>query len=177
MLESLASSGDIRYLGLEPDASLARALRDRHPWAEVQVGAAEDFEPGDRRFDHVLILRSWNHLREPIRALDRLLSGVRPGGTLTIVDNVAFGLARTEAQARRGEGSRAQFEHYRNDDLRAAHRRTRALVHHDLEPLERLEITPETSNQWLVRYRVVPRSAAGEPEGASDATSARSIAP
>ncbi len=177
VLEPLARSGQIHYLGLEPEAGLVASLRDRHPWAEVEVGAAEDFDPGARRFDHVLILRSWNHLREPARALGRLLGALRPGGSLTIVDNVAFGLARTEAQARRGEGSRAGFEHYRNDDLRAAHRWASAAPDFDLEPLERLEIAPDTSNQWLLRYRVTPRPAARVSDGPNQASIPESTAP
>ncbi|MCA9720423.1 MAG: hypothetical protein KC468_37520, partial [Myxococcales bacterium] len=65
------------------------------------------------------------------------------------VDNVAFGLARTRAQTRRGESSAAELEHYRNHDAGEAH----ALASRPaLTLLERRDVTPQTSNQWLLRY-------------------------
>lgn len=51
-------------------------------------------------FDHVLVFRSRSHLVEPSAALRNLRRALRPGGTLTGVDNVAFGLARARPQAR-----------------------------------------------------------------------------
>jgi MoaA/NifB/PqqE/SkfB family radical SAM enzyme len=146
VLAPLAESGTIRYVGVEPDPERAAALRARRPWAEVRQATVESLAPdtGDL-FDHVLLLRSWNHLRDPDRALENLVAAMRPGAVLTIVDNVAFGLARTRTQAARAEGSPAGFQHYRNDDAAAAC--------FPLAVLEQREITPETSNQWLVRYR------------------------
>ncbi len=58
----------------------------------------------EQRFDHVLALRSWNHFADRQDALARLVALCRPGGVLTIVDNVAFGLVRTRAHARARRG-------------------------------------------------------------------------
>jgi SAM-dependent methyltransferase len=155
ILAPLASSGQIRYLGVDPDAGAIARLRERWPWAQLHVGDGEQLELDERSFDHVLILRSWNHLREPERVLARLLPRIRAGGTITIVDNVAFGLARTHGQTQRAERSRAAFEHYRNDTLADA-----AAVLGDftaafgLIELSRLEVGPHTSNQWLLHVRV-----------------------
>jgi MoaA/NifB/PqqE/SkfB family radical SAM enzyme/SAM-dependent methyltransferase len=156
----LATSAQIRYLGVDPDAAAIAGLRERWPWAELIVTGGEQLEVGERGFDHVLILRSWNHLREPERVLGRLLPRVRPGGTLTIVDNVAFGLARTRAQTQRAERSRAAFEHYRNDALAdAAAVLSGFTTAFGLVELTRLEVGPQTSNQWLLHVRVDGRSA------------------
>ncbi len=155
ILGPLASSGQIRYLGVDPDGEAIAGLRERWAWAELIVSSGEQLELGDRSFDHVLILRSWNHLREPERVLASLLPRVRPGGTLTIVDNVAFGLARTREQTQRAERSRAAFEHYRNDTLRDAARVVEAFgSEYALTTLARLEAGPSTSNQWLLHVRV-----------------------
>jgi MoaA/NifB/PqqE/SkfB family radical SAM enzyme/SAM-dependent methyltransferase len=151
VLEPLARAETIRYVGLDPDEARIHALRERWPWAELEVGRAEDLD-GEHRagFDHVLVLRSWNHLADPRAAVARIIACIAPGGTLTIVDNVAFGLVRTRAQTERAEASVAALEHYRNDDGAAAH----ALVaEHGLTLLERRDVGPETSNQWLLRYR------------------------
>ncbi|MFV8753201.1 radical SAM protein [Nannocystaceae bacterium ST9] len=172
ILAPLAESGRIHYVGVEPSAAI-EGLRGRWPWAELHQCAAEqlELEPG-RRFDHVLILRSWNHLVDPRAVLAELLPRVRPGGTLTIVDNVAFGLARTREHARRAEGSRAALEHHRNDDLADAELAAGSFdPRFVLVPLLRRAVEPSTSNQWLVRWRVDGERPAQTPTSPSDSFS------
>ncbi|MCA9700149.1 MAG: class I SAM-dependent methyltransferase, partial [Myxococcales bacterium] len=153
LLGPLAERGEIRYLGVDPDEQAIAGLRSRWPWAELRRAGGEDLELEEgRRFDHLLILRSWNHLRDPGRVLERLLPRLRPGGTLTIVDNVAFGLARTRDQTHRAERSRAALEHYRNDTLADAARVLEPFVAAlGLRELVRREVGPQSSNQWLLR--------------------------
>ena len=154
VLAQLAEAGTIRYTGVDPDAARVDGLRGRWPWAQLRVGDAESLgEDTAGQFDHVLVLRSWNHLRDPAVALARLIAALRSGGTLTIVDNIAFGLVRTREQAARGEGSDAGFEHYRNDGACDAQRLCDDLDV-DLDLLESREVTASTGNQWLLRYRV-----------------------
>lgn len=155
LLAPLARAGTIRYTGLEPDAARVAALRERWPWARLVCGTAESFaaEAAPAAFDHVLVLRSWNHLHDPARAASFLASALKPGGTLTVVDNVAFGLARTPRQLGRAHAGRAVFEHYRND---AASDAERVLAPLGLALVERREVGPDGSNQWLLRYRRAP---------------------
>lgn len=148
-LGAAVAAGRIRYVGLDPDARAVESLAARWPWAELAVGRAEA-PPVDGPFDHALVLRSWNHLEDPEAAAAALVARLRPGGTLLVVDNVAFGLARTPRQAERAERSSAAHEHYRNDDARDAHE---VLAARGLELLERRDVGPDTSNQWLLRYR------------------------
>jgi MoaA/NifB/PqqE/SkfB family radical SAM enzyme/SAM-dependent methyltransferase len=150
VLAPRARAGLLRYLGIDPDAERVRSLRSRWPWAEVRQGAAESLGDADGHYDHVLVLRSWNHLVDPGRAVAAIARRLRPGGTLLIVDNVVFGLARTPRQAHRGEASVARFEHFRNDDAAQVHGVVAAL---GFELLERKDVGPATSNQWLLRYR------------------------
>ena len=150
VLAPSAGAGLIRYVGVDPDATRVDTLRARWPWAELHVGGAESLELG--QFDHVLVLRSWNHFRDPAAALARLVGALRPGGTLTIVDNIAFGLLRTRDQTARAEGSDAAYEHYRNDRAQDA---ARLVSRHGLQLLERRDVTAGTSNQWFLHYRAV----------------------
>ena len=150
LLATLVQAGQLRYLGVDPDAARIAELRARRPWGTLEVGAGESLTAPAARFDHVLILRSWNHLRDPEAALARVLDAMRPAATLTIVDNVAFGLARTAAQAARGESSPASFEHYRNDSAEDALRVTATFP---LTLLQRRDVGPGTSNQWLLHLR------------------------
>ena len=136
-------------MGLYPDAGRIAGLRARWPWADLRVAAAED--PTDLRADHALVLRSWNHLRNPVRATETFADMLRPGGTLTVVDNVAFGLVRGRREARVAERGPAVFEHFRNDGAAEAH----ALIARaapSLALVERRDVSPATSNQWLLRY-------------------------
>lgn len=148
-LASLAASGAISYVGLDPDAGHIEALRARWPWATLRVGTAEGLDPAER-FDHALVLRSWNHLADPARVVDALARMLRPGGTLLVVDNVAFGLVRSRRQAARAEGGPSVFEHYRNDGAAEA---VAAVAGSGLTLLDRWDVTPDRSNQWWARWR------------------------
>jgi SAM-dependent methyltransferase len=158
VLAPRAASGAVRWVGLEPDAGRAAAMRARAPWAEVRVAEAEGLDDV-ARFDHALVLRSWNHLRDPDRAAAAIVRALRPGGTLLVADNVAFGLLRRNApreprEPRDGDAThgRLLFEHYRNDDAGQA---DRVLSRLSLELVERRDVAASnaTSNQWLLRYR------------------------
>ncbi len=142
-----ATDGSVRWVGLEPDGARAEAMRTHAPWAEVRRAEAEGVADV-ARFDHILVLRSWNHLREPAVAVAALVRALRPGGSLLVVDNVAFGLLRRRPPADPGPG--AVWEHHRNDDAAAAHA---VLSRHGLVLVERRDVAPGTSNQWLLRYR------------------------
>jgi SAM-dependent methyltransferase len=150
VLEPLARANEIRYFGLEPDEGRARSLGARWPWAVVRVGNAEAID-ADRAYDHALILRSWNHLRDARGAIRAVVRALRPGGTVTVVDNVAYGLVRGREQARRAEMGRASFEHHRNDDAGEAEQ---VLLAAGLERIERIDVGPATSNQWVLRHRL-----------------------
>lgn len=149
VLASLAGAGTIRYEGLEPNADLARKMRAHWSWAKVSEGDAESLS-ATAAYDHVLVLRSWNHLHDPTRAVKAILRALRPGGTLTVVDDVPFGLLRSAGQAERAERSGAGFEHHRNDHAADAER---VLAGTPLVRLERHDVGPSTSTLWMLRYR------------------------
>ncbi len=146
----LATSGLVRYHGVEPDAASAGRARERWPWAGIVEAPVEQFAVDGARYDHILVLRSYNHLRDPRAELARLTQALRPDGTLIVADNVAFGLVRGDRQARRAEAGPARFEHYRNDGSDEA---VRTLADLPLELVRRSDVTPATSNQWFLQYR------------------------
>ena len=145
VIEPRARAGLVRWIGLEPDAARADAMRRQAPWAQVRVTDAEAVDDVER-FDHVLVLRSWNHMRDPARAAAAIARALRPGGTLLVSDGVAFGLLRRRAPA---TGPGLAFEHFGNDDAARAH----AVLGRHLELLERRDVGPATSSEWLLRYR------------------------
>ncbi|MCL2449022.1 MAG: methyltransferase domain-containing protein, partial [Polyangiaceae bacterium] len=155
VLAPLAETGLVRYVGVDPDERRVLAVRGRFPWADVRQGDAESID-APAGFDHVLLLRSWNHLHDPARAIDAVVRALRPGGTVTIADDVPFGLLRDPAQAARAEGGGAGFEHRRNDD---ASRAAQMFSRTPLVLFERSDAGPETSTLWVLRYRA-PRAPA-----------------
>ncbi|MEM6294229.1 MAG: radical SAM protein [Myxococcota bacterium] len=142
------ASGHVRYTGVDPDAQAIAAVAERLPGATVMRGGVEAV-PSSARFDHVLVLRSWNHIPDPERLRQRLEAMLRPGGSLVVVDNVAFGLVRTRRQSGAAKGGPARWEHCRNDDDARAHA---VLGRGGLTLVERRSIGPQTSNQWMLRY-------------------------
>ena len=150
LLRERAESGALRYVGVDPDGEALDRFRTRWPEAELLASDAESLDSvlGERAFDHVMILRSWNHLREPEQVLAALRERLRPGATITIVDDVAFGLARSDAQTRRAEASSAELEHLRNDGAREA---AAVVARCGLEVLETRDAGPATSTLWMVR--------------------------
>jgi len=154
-LDALApalAAGRVRYTGVDPDEARLALLRARHPQASFVRAEAETL-PGDLgAFDHALFLRSFNHLHDPRTAVTSALDRLRPGGTLTLVDNVAFGLVRAAERAARAEAAPGgRFEHFRNDGAAEALERLEGLP---LTLVERREVGPDTSNQWLLRFEV-----------------------
>ncbi len=149
VIAPLGEAGTVRYVGLEPDERRVEAMRRRWAWATVQRGDAESID-AEAAYDHVLLLRSWNHLRDPEKAVRAIVRALRPGGTLTVADDVPFGLLRDAEQAARAEGGKAGFEHHRNDGASDAER---VLVATRLVATERHDVGPKTSTMWMLRYR------------------------
>lgn len=161
-LAGRAGAGSIEYVCVDPDEAGLAVLASRYPFARFVAGRAEDVGPELGEFDHVLVLRSYNHFADPRAVLARALLRLRPGGTLTIADNVAFGLVRSAAHAARAEGAPGnRFEHHRNDGAAEAARVVEELLStprddaRSLRLLLRRDIGPQTSNQWLLRYACV----------------------
>jgi len=149
--------GAVEYIGIDPDAERIARLAREVPKATFLAVAAEDLPTSIAGLDHVLVLRSFNHLRDPAATLGALATRLRPGGTMLVVDNVAFGLVRSREHASRAEGSsRGAFEHYRNAMSEDAIARLDGL---GLVVLERRDIDRTASNQWLVRFEA-PATAA-----------------
>ena len=142
------ASGTVRYLGVDPDEDALTRVAARLREAELLVGTLEGVDP-ERTFDHVLVLRSWNHLPDPEAFARRVAGLLRPGGSLVVVENVAFALVRTPAQTRRARASGARWEHCRNDDDARAHA---VLETSGLTLVGRESIREHGSNQWMLLY-------------------------
>lgn len=108
----------------------------------------EEADTDGRRYDWILVMRSWNHFIDLGESLHRIKRALKPDGKLLITENVPFGLVRTHGQlAHLTRTDLLPFEHYRNHESNVARRWLEAtgfLIEKEV-PVSR-----ETSNQWLV---------------------------
>ena len=146
-----------KYIGIEPDKSRIDELSSRHPWLHLLCAGAEDPDlcakvGGDTEpFDHILLLRSYNHVRDLRVAFQQLFSMLKPGGTMLLVENTVFGVVRGrkklwELEQMEQQGG-APFEHYRNH---LSHEALEVLAPFGLEVLEHMAVGSTTANQWIL---------------------------
>lgn len=151
LLEPLLARPDTRYLAVEPTPTPElREYLTQHGARLLECGWEEaELAPGEA--DWVLIMRSWNHLRELGRALRRVREVLAPGGRVLVTENTAFGLVRTREQlARLERAASLPYEHYRNH--------TSAQARSWLEASgfgikQEWAISADTANQWVLVAR------------------------
>jgi SAM-dependent methyltransferase len=77
----------IEAYGLEPGVEAAE--QERNAGVSCFVGAIEDYEPGELRFDQIQSFHVLEHLHDPLSALIRMRNWLKPGGRMLIeVPNV-----------------------------------------------------------------------------------------
>lgn len=79
----LRASGT-NVLAVEPDSNMAKIARAGH--LEVEVATFEDWDPAGRDFDLVTFAQSF-HWVEPVSAIHKAWSVLRPGGALALMWN------------------------------------------------------------------------------------------
>ncbi len=141
-------SGTVEYLGLDPDEHSLDRLRAALPEGRYYAGGIEGFRGEPETFDHILCLRSLNHVLDVDEALARMAELLKPGGLLLLVECTPFAmLRRPEQVAAADQAPRAGQQHFRNfaseDVIPLARRRSlRVLLHH---PASR-----GATNEWIL---------------------------
>lgn len=152
-LETALENGTLRYIAVEPDRDALATSRRALPAGVHLEGTGEHLPLHSASADAVMMLRSFNHLRDPDAALREAARVLRPGGKLLLVDNVLFGLLRSDAQRQRAHAipvSQTPFEHFRNADAAQAIALLRAACG-AMFAVERVhDVGAGRSNQWLV---------------------------
>jgi SAM-dependent methyltransferase len=147
-LAPLVGSGTVEYTGLDPDAASLEALREVLPAGRFCLGGIEDFGAAPATYDHILCLRSLNHVADLDEALARMARYLKPGGSLLIVETTPFAMLRTADQVAAADcAPRAGHQHFRNvaseEVLPYARRR-------GLQVLEHHPASFASSNEWIL---------------------------
>jgi SAM-dependent methyltransferase len=133
----------LRYVGIDPELPRLRAPDGMR----LLRRAIEGFDAPPSSFDHVLILRSYNHIRLPSVAFPKLRRWLRPGGRLTVVDGSAYGLVLTRPP---GPARPGEFQHFRNHTSRQA----RALLEDfGFAVVRETPVRPAGCNEWLLELK------------------------
>jgi len=155
-LKHLMQNGQLHYIAVEPDADHLQISQRELPEGVHLRGTGENLPLADEMADAVMFLRSFNHLRDVDQALREAVRVLKPGGKLILVDNVAFGLLRTQAQAQRAHAIAVDvtpFEHYRNDNATQAIASLHAACGAQMRVTCARDVAVGRSNQWLVIAR------------------------
>ena len=152
LLEDRIRTGELSYIGLDPDGEALARLRGRgFPGQLVQAQVEQSPVMGP--FDQVLALRTVNHVRDLPLALAVMTRLLRPGGRLLLSDMTVYGLLRRPKQVEQADATGRDQEHHQNLDGAAV---LRLLAPYPLELLEHRPVTRETSNEWFLLLRRLP---------------------
>lgn len=157
ILRPLAREGALDYTGIDPDQPNLERARAALPEGRFHLGGIEAFGDQAAGYDHILSLRSLNHVLDLDLAVARMAELLRPGGSLLLVECTPFAMLREPAQvAAADHAPRAGHQHFRNvasqEVLPLARRRGLTVGEHSPASLA-------TTNQWILLLRR-PRGAA-----------------
>jgi SAM-dependent methyltransferase len=154
VLAPLVRAGTVAYLGIDPDPAAVASLRGRG-WAHARVGTLEELDgelsaapDASDGWDHLLLLRAFNHLHDVPRAFAAAARALRLGGQLLVVENVPFGLVRLTPPPP-PTGAPPRHEHFRNASSVEA---IPLIEPHGFRLVEHLPVRPGGSDQWLARF-------------------------
>lgn len=143
ILEARVGAGKMTYVGIDPELPESLVRRG----LDLRRLGLEGFEAPDGSFDHILLLRSYNHLRLPSELFPKLARMLKPRGRLTVVDGTAFGLVLKRAPEEAAPGA---FQHFRNHTSAQARTMLEAL---GFRALREIPVAPEGGSEWLLQLR------------------------
>lgn len=159
-LAPLLRSGAVQYTGLDPDESSLARIRAALPEGRFLLTGIEEFRGVPASYDHVLCLRSLNHVASLDEALARMAELLKPGGRLLIVETTPFAMLRRPEQVYAADHAPgAGHQHFRNlastDVLPFARRRALRVLEHRAAGLL-------TTNEWILLLERPRDKGAGE---------------
>ncbi len=143
VLEALVRAGRMRYVGIDPHLPRMAVPRGM----SVRRVDIEDFDAAAAAFDHILISRSYNHIRLPSVAFPKIRRLLRAKGRLTVVDGVSCGILLPR---RPPEASASEFQHYRNHSSGQA---KEMIASFGFSAVREIPVDPGGGSEWLLSFR------------------------
>jgi len=144
VLRNKISAGEMSYLGVDKSPGCSPELK-------ISAVDFEDFLWDGPPFDHIMMLRSYNHFKDPRSVVDKAADMLRNGGLFHIFDNCLFGSLKKNVVDNPTNIDRPPHQHYRNHGSDEA----AALVMKNgcFEILERIPVGPQEANQWFLTLK------------------------
>ena len=159
-LAPLLRSGVVQYTGLDPDEASLAGLREIFPRGRFYLGGIEEFRDVPASYDHILCLRSLNHVVDVDEAMGRMAQLLRPGGSLLMVECTPFAMLRSAEQvAAADRAPRAGHQHLRNmasEEVLPFARR------HALRVVEHQPASLRSTNEWILLLERVKTVGGGD---------------
>ncbi len=143
VLEKRVQGGHMRYTGIDPELPAKKALQGMRL---VQTDI-EHFRVPQTTFDHVLILRSYNHIQRPSIAFSKIHRMLKRGGRMIVVDGIAYGLVLSHKPENAKPG---EFQHFRNHSSQQARVLLEAF---GFKTVSETPVQPAGGNEWLLVVR------------------------
>jgi MoaA/NifB/PqqE/SkfB family radical SAM enzyme/SAM-dependent methyltransferase len=159
ILERKIAAGEIEYLGVDRYAECPEIMKT------VAVDF-EDFEWDGESFDHIMMLRSYNHFRDPRLILRKAAMLLNPGGLLHIFENGLFAILKRNVADDRPDGGQPPYKHFRNSYSEDVVRLLDLMG--DFEVAGHAAVAPERANQWFLTLRKKQVSGLSETGGNGD---------
>ncbi|MCF7859921.1 MAG: methyltransferase [Candidatus Cloacimonetes bacterium] len=145
ILKTKIDTKEINYIGIDPDKEVISRNKEQFKGGRLLATTIEDLEIENIMFDYILLLRSFNHIKDIEKSLDKIHTLLKKNGKLIIVDNCTYGIIKSVSDDS-NQPKGLDFEHYRNyndiDTLNIC-----KLHGFNLDYLID-KVTPNSSNQW-----------------------------
>ncbi len=144
LLQGKVRAGEISYLGVDTYPELSGELKT------VAIDF-EDFQWDGPLFDNVLMLRSYNHFKDPRLVMKKAASLLKTGGVLRVCDNALFAMLKKDVEDNPSEHSRHPYQHFRNHCSEDALKLLSVID--EFEVMEHTPIELGGANQWFIVLR------------------------
>jgi MoaA/NifB/PqqE/SkfB family radical SAM enzyme/SAM-dependent methyltransferase len=141
LLQQMAAEGLIEYLGVDPCPDCPAGLC-------AVAGDFESFDWTGEPFDHIIMLRSYNHFKDPRTVLKKAAALAAPGGFLHIFENGLFAMLNRDVVDDKQPDA---HQHYRNHFSEQVINLLACFP--EFEVSEHKPVKPHAANQWFLSLR------------------------
>lgn len=137
-------NGDISYIGIDPFIEPSHILLEKAKFIKTSI---EDFHHWGKKFDWILMLRSYSHFEEIDKVIKKCIFLLKDGGKILIVDNIPYGIIRIDKNFKPLECH--SFFHYRRH---TSYDVIKVLKNYPLSLKKHIPVKPFSANQWLLIF-------------------------
>jgi ubiquinone/menaquinone biosynthesis C-methylase UbiE len=138
--------GEVVVDAIEPEKRCWSRLKEMG--INILAERLEDVDLSPASYDFVIAIRSLNHIADVSMALARVISALKRGGTMLLIESLPLPLVRSRKTSQRCHAdATGGFQHFHNTDLQEA---LDILGKERVEPVFVRAISLDTCDQWIL---------------------------